>query len=147
MGEVACGLAVEFYDFFYAECGKELRDDNTADGVDGVDGYGEVGVGDSFAVDEGQGEHGFDVSAVVGGIGAYGAEVVDGRECVFAFGGDAEHFFTFGVVEEFTARVEEFKGLWDAVRISPPSAPSAVTAISVVGVEASPMFTTSQPIA
>ena len=111
MGEVACGLAVEFYDFFYAECGKELRDDNTADGVDGVDGYGEVGVGDSFAVDEGQGEHGFDVSAVVGGIGAYGAEVVDGRECVFAFGGDAEHFFTFGVVEEFTARVEEFKGV------------------------------------
>ena len=37
-------------------------------------------------------------------------------------------------------------GLWLAVRIIPPHAPSIVTANSVVGVEANPMFTTSNPI-
>ena len=36
-------------------------------------------------------------------------------------------------------------GLWLAVRIIPPSAPSIVTANSVVGVVANPIFITSQP--
>ena len=37
-------------------------------------------------------------------------------------------------------------GLWLAVKIIPPHAPSMVTANSVVGVDASPIFTTSNPI-
>ena len=37
-------------------------------------------------------------------------------------------------------------GLWLAVKIIPPHAPSMVTASSVVGVDASPIFTTSNPI-
>ena len=37
-------------------------------------------------------------------------------------------------------------GLWLAVKIIPPHAPSIVTASSVVGVEANPIFTTSNPI-
>ncbi len=37
-------------------------------------------------------------------------------------------------------------GLWLAVMMMPPQAFSAVTAISVVGVDARPMFTTSKPI-
>ena len=38
-----------------------------------------------------------------------------------------------------------WRGLWEAVRMIPPSAPENVTAISVVGVEAKPAFTTSTP--
>ena len=62
-----------------------------------------------------------------------------------------QHFISFFLIQEFSYSFSNFKafhclGLWLAVKITPPHAPSMVTASSVVGVDASPIFTTSNPI-
>lgn len=64
---------------------------------------------------------------------------------------DTKNFISFFLIQKLSFSFSSFRafhclGLWLAVRIIPPHAPSIVTASSVVGVEAKPMFTTSNPI-
>ena len=63
----------------------------------------------------------------------------------------AKDLLTIGIAEELSRPLRSFSafhclGLWLAVRMIPPSASFPVTAISVVGVVASPISMTSHPI-
>ena len=111
MGKFACGLAVELDDIFHAESAEQLRDYDTANRVDSVDGYRKVGLGYGICVHKLKSEHLLDVTAVVGVVYIFMSEIIDFGKGVFAAFGYAQHLFALCVVEKFAFLVEELEGV------------------------------------
>ncbi len=111
MGEVAGGGAVELDNFFYTQCLEQLRYDDTAYRVYGVNGNGEVRVADSLGIDKRESHDGVDMAAVVGSVDVYFAKFVDSSEVEVKFFGQTQHSLAFLVAEEFAVLVEKLEGV------------------------------------
>ncbi len=106
MGKLSVGLAVEFYDIFYAKSTQQLGYDDTSDGVYRVDSYGEVGIADGFGIHEFEIEHFLNVAACICVVFIYVSEIFDCCKCVVVIGGVFKHFLSLLGVEEFAVFVE-----------------------------------------
>ena len=110
-GEASGGLAVEGDDVAHAQGPEQFGHDDTAYGVDRINGHCEVGLADGLDIDEVHGKNLLDVAAHICCVGIYVTEFMHACE-VEVFGlGDAEHFGTFGGVKEFAALVQELEGV------------------------------------
>ena len=145
--KVTCGLCVEWGDLFHTQCLEEFRQDDAAHGVDAVESYLEVLLLDGGNVHKVETQHHVYMFLVIGVVFEVFAQSVNvGEVKVFCLS-NLQNFVAFVGIEEFALLVEELEGVPMAgVMMMPPQAPSMATAISVVGVEARPMLTTSKPI-
>ena len=111
VGETSVGLAIELDDILHAESAEQLRDDNTANGIDSVDSHSKVSVDNRLTVNEVEGKHLLDVATVVGIVGEFMSKIGHFGKAVVIGSGNAEHLFAFGVVEKLAVVIEKLQSV------------------------------------
>ena len=110
MRKTACRLAVKFDDIIYAQGLEHSRNSQSANGVDAVDGNGEVLCFNRFRM------HQVEVQYLLNMIGqvvlvSHVSKVIHFGEGEVLALGDSEHTFSLRIVEEFSVLIEQFEGV------------------------------------
>ena len=109
--EVACRLAIEFFNVLHAQCFEQLGQDDTAHGVHTVDGYVEVSLADSLYIHQVESQHAINMLLVISQVFAVSSKFVNFGVFESLGLGYAEHLVAFFLVQEFTLFVQQFQGI------------------------------------
>ena len=110
MGKVACAVAIENL-VIDTQGLEQVREDDAAYGVDGIDTDAELALLDGLEVGELQTQHGVDVALVVRIVDDDLAEMIDVGIVEILTLGNGKHFGTIGSRKKLSLAVEQLQGI------------------------------------